>query len=543
MRLPGGKPGLDEVSLPLGMVLQALPTELQAKIRQPGMAGATIALSTAQILPQLSRGSVKVPFGILRRAAGYVFSSEEDLDEVLVTLPLSEVLARLDPALIERRGIRKQLEDPQDIAAPFDPARLDQLRMTGAASQPPATTPPPGLVRPPAPAPNPPLRDGSSSISPSSGNTTLSSRSEWAQSTKPMGRPIATPAANLGAAPAAKAPAAGMAPSLPQVPTPIPIAPPVPARPPEALSISVSAPVPAPPETPAATPSAAPAPSQGAEKADVLIVNLGLLADGWPGDIREQLKRLNLTQTGVALPLEHVKKGLKRGQLSFGWKTLCSWMMPVPEIASCADNSVTLDLPLKIIAPLYLARAGKANRAQTQLAVDESIPDLFCGAPVATKNTAQTPKAAAAAEKPAEPASTPAAALPVAVPQEGPQPRPCSPHELVFRATGLEGVAGALVVLREGLPVANRLPKGVDAERLSAFMPQIFNGMMSTTQELRMGQLSDLQFTLNRVSWKIFSLKTSFFAVFSRPEEPLPIDKLAALAAQFENQNSSYGNN
>ena len=51
--------------------------------------------------------------------------------------------------------------------------------------------------------------------------------------------------------------------------------------------------------------------------------------------------------------------------------------------------------------------------------------------------------------------------------------RCATPNEVVSRAAALDGVAGALVALPDGLMVASRLASDVNGETLAAFLPQI----------------------------------------------------------------------
>src|ERR1044071_8930467 len=108
------------VDLPLQRILEGLPLELQPRIAQNDVGEATISVPLEKILAQLSRGVVKISFGELRQAAPEVFTLENDRDRVLVPLPLGEILARLNPALITRRRVQRQVEVPDEISSPFD---------------------------------------------------------------------------------------------------------------------------------------------------------------------------------------------------------------------------------------------------------------------------------------------------------------------------------------------------------------------------------------------------------------------------------------
>ena len=98
--------------------------------------GATLTRSGADFL------------GELRQAAPHLFTPEDDRDRVLVPLPLGECLTRLNPALITRRRVQRQVEIPADICSPFDQRSQGLIFSVGPAN--PASAP--------TPAPAPPLR-------------------------------------------------------------------------------------------------------------------------------------------------------------------------------------------------------------------------------------------------------------------------------------------------------------------------------------------------------------------------------------------------
>jgi len=88
-----------------------------------------------------------------------------------------------------------------------------------------------------------------------------------------------------------------------------------------------------------------------------------------------------------------------------------------------------------------------------------------------------------------------------------------TPNEVVSRAAVLDGVAGVLIALPDGLMVASRLSADLNGDTLAAFLPQIFGKVNQCTKELRMGELNNLNFTVGNVPWKIFRVH----AIFLRP--------------------------
>ncbi|HZI33694.1 MAG TPA: hypothetical protein VFF11_15235, partial [Candidatus Binatia bacterium] len=91
-------PGENEIALPLAPVIAGLPLDLRAKIMAVPPGGMTINLPIETIVTQLAFGAVKISFGELRQMAAGVFAnSGGELDGKLVSLPLNEILSRINP--------------------------------------------------------------------------------------------------------------------------------------------------------------------------------------------------------------------------------------------------------------------------------------------------------------------------------------------------------------------------------------------------------------------------------------------------------------
>ena len=208
-----------------------------------------------------------------------------------------------------------------------------------------------------------------------------------------------------------------------------------------------------------------------------------------------------------------------------------------------------LDLPLKVVTPLFLARQKEANKSQEKVAIDETIPNLFFGFPqteAASTSVARPPSPPAA--KPVDTnyyvweddADRPQAAE--AEVKVAPSPgtrfvgRYATPNEVISRAAALDGVSGALIALPDGLMVASQLSSDLNGETLAAFLPQIFGKVSQCTKELRMGELNNLNFTVGNIPWKIFRVNAIFFAAFGRTGQALPTSQLAALASELDHK-------
>jgi predicted regulator of Ras-like GTPase activity (Roadblock/LC7/MglB family) len=483
------------IELPLQSILSNLALELRSRLKHSDSGALTISVALEKILPQLSRGVVKVSFGELRQAAPDLFTDEDDRDSVLVPLPLREILSRLHPALITRGRMQKQVEIPVEISSPFDPRSPGRIFSVGSTK---SELAPPSLPRQVAsPAPSlvtHPLR---------SGMTFAPTPPPPAAASMPLETSVLSAARSLPREPSTNKP-------------PVPAAP---AQP-----------------TPEFATNSAP-----------LIVNLTSLAEGWPEAVCHELVKLRLVDAKVGLPAEVVERALKQGRVAFTWKTLRSWIRPAPLPVVSAHDSLILELPLKLVAPAFLARQKAAGKLQKRVVVDDEIPNLFFGFPKPESTSPVT--GVAANTPPPKQAETnfynwadtsDRLQLQQDEPQYIPSPgtkfvvKYATPNEVVSRAAALEGVTGALIALPDGLMVASRLRAGLNGETLAAFLPQIFGKVNQCTKELRMGELNNLNFTVGNIPWKIFRVNSIFFAAFGRVGNPLPTSELAALAAELD---------
>jgi predicted regulator of Ras-like GTPase activity (Roadblock/LC7/MglB family) len=582
------------VNISLQAVLDSLPVEFRGRVQPMDLGGATLTISMERVMSQLASGAVKLPFGELRRAAPQLFSPENDLDQVPVALPLGEILPRIDPSMLVRRGNQKQVDLPSNISSPFGD-RGQGLILTTAK---PAEVPQRGIVPPPT-TPVPPRQPGPvHSKAPA-----LPQKSPVQPALRPPVKPsppAMAPARNHIAPPSPpsfRAPVVPAAPAVPAPPPPAvpaaPVVPAAPAVPPPPLPVSPALrhlgsalsgappngsaslrPPPGPPGTPlsapaiplAATPAKPaqpqsaplplpPTPARPASSESVLLpTGLGALAEDWPETLKQEILSFNLVDSKLTLPVDLVEESLKRGRVAFPWKILRSWIKPPASIPASAHDGTVVELPLKLIMPLFLAR-HKAHKeeAKQHVAVDESIPNLFFGFPQADDspfagNTGSPPVPSQAVTKPVETNyyvwddTADSAYVDETEFKRKPSPetnfvtRCATPNEVVSRAAALEGVCGALVALPDGLMVASKLSPELNGDTLAAFLPQIFGKVSQCTKELRMGELNNLNFTVGNVPWKIFRVNAIFFAAFGRAGQGLPTAQLSALAAELDHR-------
>jgi len=279
------------------------------------------------------------------------------------------------------------------------------------------------------------------------------------------------------------------------------------------------------------------------------MVGLAALAEGGPDAVRQEIVQLNLVDAKVGLPAEAVERALKQGRIAFTWKMLRAWIKPSVLPTVSAHDGAVLELPLKVVAPLFIARQSEAAKSKQKVSIDENIPNLFFGFPQPQPGQPAngTPEGSSAVAKPVDTNyyvwddSSDTVRMdetPVKRPTPGTSfvTRYATPNEVVSRAAALEGVAGALIALPDGLMVASRLSGDLNGETLAAFLPQIFGKLSQCTKELRMGDLNNLNFTVGNIPWKIFRVNAIFFAALGCEGVPLPTGRLAALAAELDHK-------
>jgi hypothetical protein len=243
-----------------------------------------------------------------------------------------------------------------------------------------------------------------------------------------------------------------------------------------------------------------------ASSGDGLVLGLTMLAESWPDGIRKEIVHLNLVEAKVTLPTDVVEQGLKQGKLAFSWKTIRSWVKNTPMPPNSVQDGVILELPLKVVAPLFLTRKREGAKDQQKVNVHTDIPNLFFGFPQ-PESTVAGP-----VTKPVDTnyyvwddTSDTAHINADEAKHNGPGTRLinrcATPNEVVSRAAALDGVAGALVALPDGLMVASRLSGDLNGDTLAAFFFFFFGKVTQCSKVLRMGVLNNLIFSVGNVRW------------------------------------------
>ena len=293
-----------------------------------------------------------------------------------------------------------------------------------------------------------------------------------------------------------------------------------------------------------AEPAAAPAPKSDEPP---LILPLAPLINSWPEQICGEIAALD-PATKVALDAGVVAAGLAKGKVTFTWGEILASLDPAPSEMSAVDEATVLQLPLKIVAPAFLAASGKSKVERKSVQVDDSIPALFNDgrepepvAPAAPAPVEALPEEAAP-EPVAERQTIAAAPEPQGIPETvgaifgEPHKTDFTPAEIVAGTVKLPGVAGAIVALQEGLQVATAMPEGVKGEVVAAFLPQIFARLNQYAGEMKMGEVDDLLFTTHGAHCQVYRLGFVYFAILGQPGAALPWHELRLIAAELGRQ-------
>jgi len=541
-----------QMILPLSSIITSFPVELQQRIKTDQVGGAAVAFPLDAIMAQISQGLVRVPFGEIRQAAPSAFTTGADRDLVMVTLPLGELVSRLQPALLGRRAGRK-VEVPDDVASPF----------AGGGQ---------GLTL-------------GKPIDKRTPDTAMLSRPRGAQASTPV-PPVADPRArgNVNSVQRPAAPGGTTIFNKKTIPMPTRSVPPLkqapgtsslpPGKSPTTQPPIGNAPIRVPLPKPAATPvsgngsnggngagnghgnggHAPKLPEAKPTGGTPIWVSLDQLMKSLPDSLQMEMAQLNLAEAKLALPADLVEAGLMRGKVTFTWRQIRGWIRPTPLETVSAHDALVVSRPLAMIAPLFMGRDKQGEPKQKRVQVDEKIPNLFFGFP----QPEATPTEPTKLEVPVVPAPKPAETnyfiwdddkevarvegegkpVPFKPAESTPgttfASRKATPNDVVMKASLLEGVYGALVALPDGLLVASKLSPEVNGETIAALIPQMYSKLSGCTKELRMGELNNLNFTVGNVPWKIFRVNGIFFAAFGCAGEPLPSAHLAELAAELD---------
>jgi len=528
-RVGDAAPGVEVASLSLRAILDKFPPDLKTSINALPEAGVKVVLPVNAIMKQLPSGAVKMSLGSLHRQAPTGTFRKTNVEEKrMVDVPLAEVFKSINPGRLQRRHDQRHYVVPEEITGLFGE--------NGTSRSVSSVSPAKSEILPPPAAPanrggalRMPVTEPESQAGGSNGRAK--------PPVAPKAVPAAAPAASVKAAPSRA-------------------------------------------ETPAAPP-AEPLKLDGE-----LSLSLVEVASNWSEGVRSELSMLS-GDTKLVLPVAEVSTGLQRGKVQFTWAQIRSWLKPAPSGPINIADETPILLPLKIVAPAFVAATGAKKRKSGKESMNQELPDFFGPSagrtPAAEAPAAETPVAESApapaavpeapapapapalrmetapvtepepeAEVEAAPAPTPAAPVhmvaPIAVPA-GTEPQTLgelfgqpdqsdwSPNELIKLTCALPGVVGAVIALEEGLVVAQRLPAGLASDTFAAFMPQIFSRLDKYTGEMQLGETSEVSIQTTGGPCRFIRNGKVFFATLGKVGESLP-SGLKLVAEELARQNA-----
>lgn len=374
----------EQVVIPYAAIIRSVPQELWGKLAPAGAGASNFTLSRQQVLEQLPQGAVKVAFGLLRRnAPAGLFTNNATQDSQLMDLPLSDVLAQLNPDTLVRRVDQARVEVSDEVPDIFGTKgeRLSPLRVmakneVAAARQQTAPAPaaPSRTVVPQAvPSMQQPSQARQASAAAASA---MPPTSRAVPPAAPIKSSVPLPSSAVGAKPA------GPANPLPKLPVP-------------GASQSPAKPL---PKVPGSKPAPAPGPG-------IFLIGLHDVAQKWPDEIRKELAQLKIPDAKLALPAAEVCEGLKRRMVQFPWRNLRAWIQPsLAPIQPSAYDNVVLELPLNTLTPLFLDHI-RSSPVHQKVADAETITEFFRRSQVNATSAASLPLT----PPPPAPVSVPAA--------------------------------------------------------------------------------------------------------------------------------------
>lgn len=508
-------PTVEVAHLSLAAIVARFPDELKSLVLREPETAASVALPVPTILKQLPNGVVKMSLATLQRQAQGLIKPLVSGDKRTVDVPLVEVFRHIRPQSLKRRSDQRQINVPEDgfnlfgdSTNPFAVAPDDHIK-TVTASQVVQLAAEPSVERPRVLKMDDGLREHFAGASPASSQPLARAKESPSTAARVISPPPDLLASTNGEVPpaATAAPAALIAPMLP-VPKP---------------------------------------------EGPTLALKVAPLATQWPEAIRAELAALD-PETTVVLPANDVSAGLAKGRVTFTWAQIYAWLEPEPSKPTTVTGNTALLLPLKVLAPVFLAAAEKPSGERKSVDMDETIPALFSDSRTPVAEEAPTPIAEAPIEEApqpgepvrpeptTEPTPEPIAAGPKKTPESvgeiagEPHKKDWTPSELIAVTAKLPGVAGAIVALQEGLPVASSLPEGVKSEVVAAFLPQIFARLNQYAGEMKLGDVDDLLFTTHGAHCQIYRLGFVYFAILGKPGESLPWHEMRLITDELARQ-------
>ena len=307
----------------------------------------------------------------------------------------------------------------------------------------------------------------------------------------------------------------------------VPTTPPIPVAPKPAPAVS---------QKPAAP---APAPVPRASAGGALTLRLSALYEFWPEPVRQDIAQSNWSDASVSLPMNRLDAAMKTGRVVFTWGELIQWLDVSSASISTPHRDMSLELPLKVIAPLFMAQR-RPPVLQKNIAVGADMPNLFA---VPGKSTVRAAPIPAPPPAPAPAVVSPVPAVAAASADVlgeifgQPAKTDWSPQDITQKINALPGVAASLIAMSDGLLVAGVLPPPLKSETMAAFLPQMFGRLAHYAGEIQLAPPTALTLLAGQTPCTIFKTGALYLAVLGKPGATLPDALLQRLAAELAKRN------
>ncbi len=256
---------------------------------------------------------------------------------------------------------------------------------------------------------------------------------------------------------------------------------------------------------------------------------LAEIETNWPQGIRAEITQANLKNSALSLPLDELEKSLRKGKAVFPWKQIAGSLQPPLASIDAANAETLLELPLKIIVPKFLAQK-KPALPQKKISIPENIPDLFkqpgaakIEVPSPTPAPVFTPDIATSVPIPMIPMSSPVAAVSNAT----------RPKDILQKICAMEGILGAVITGQDGLLMAGQVSAPLQAEKIAAFLPQIFSRVNQPLSEMGKNEAAAFTIHYDDNCWRIVKVKAFYLLAISQPCASLPVAELKQLATEL----------
>ncbi len=461
----------DSISIAISSIILGFSDKLKAEIIKKPSSSETFKIPVEKILPQIQTGAVKITFGELKKTSPPgIFSTNYSLDNEIVYLPLKEIIPKLSASHFKIQS-KKEQTVPDEIADIFGGQKVDNK-----------------------------VKPISAKISETTGVSDLSQQKpiipEKQEQLKPPEEPVQ---------------------KQPAVTTP-------------------------------------------EEPLNVISIKLNSLISYLKPEIVEQIQTLKLSESLINIPVKELEPLIKSGKVIYSWGKIYSWLSPLPQ-STPSSPDITFEIPLKVIAPLFLSKVTISAPKKTLTLID-TIPDIFTAVTSESSKSAEATPLRMASEsvqsieektkplqQPDESIQQPQLASQIqpsidfhlekeVIPKEKPSTKyevkslselfdkpgktKWTPNEVIQCTMNLPGINGAMISLKEGLPVAYKLPDNFNPDVFAALLPQIFSRVSGLTSEFQLGSLTNLTFECNDTKIFVCVSENIYFVVLGKRSEALP---------------------